>query len=131
MKTTQEFIDNFVKIEFIESSQAFGHYPFQLIGVYEDGKMDVGALLLGGDVGAVYNATKMFIKNGCKKIYLSVDFPAGLDVEQDFVTIYTLEDGKIDTLLIPYDETGKELNRITSGKMVDTLTEQFKINVLN
>jgi hypothetical protein len=66
MKTTQEFIDNFVKIEFIESSQAFGHYPFQLIGVYEDGKMDVGALLLGGDVGAVYNATKLPCRFRCR-----------------------------------------------------------------
>ena len=127
MKTVQDFINDFVKIEIIESSQSYGHYPFQLLGIKENGQMDIGALLLGGDISAVYAAAKQFIRNGNKKVFLSVDFPAGLDIEHDFVAVYTFENGKTEAILLPYDsETGEQFEPVTTGTMLNMVIEQFE-----
>jgi len=129
MKDLNEFIEKLVEIRFVEGSNAFGHYPFQLYVELLDGKVEMNALLLGGNVKSVYNRVKQYVLKGFKRLYLSVDFPAVLDIEHDFVCAFSIENDKLTILAIPYDtETGDIFERITNSKALTTLLQEFKLN---
>ncbi len=136
MKTTDEFIDHLVKIEYVESTGTYGHYPFQLVTENEKGELTVAALCLGGDILGVYRTVKTLLTEGAVKAFLSVDFPAGHDIENDYVAVFTLirnhSGDNLTCIAMPYDwVNGKQFTRITSGEMINTLKEQFTQYVLN
>jgi hypothetical protein len=84
MKNVEEFVATMVKIDIIEDSNSYGHYPFQLYVELEDGKSEMNALALGGDVASCYKRFAKYKKENAKRIYLSLDFPKGGDIENDF-----------------------------------------------
>lgn len=122
MKTVEEFINTMVKIEYIEQSNCFGHYPFQLFAETKDGGHEMNALALGGDVKACYERFLEYERAGAKRIYLSLDFPKGGDMNKDFVAIITLEDGEIDIFAIPYNvDDGDQFNRIEKSEQLNKI----------
>lgn len=126
MKNVEEFIAQLVKIEFIEDSNCYGHYPFQMYVEMGDGSLEMNALALGGDVLACYRRMSEYINKNAKRIYLSLDFPAGGDIENDFVCIYAYEDGAFSLLAIPYSlEDGKVLAQITQSSQLAKIKEQL------
>ena len=85
MKDLKEFVDTLVKIEYLDHCSAFGFYPFQMFVEAADEKLTICALDLGGDLRAVYKAFSDFHKDKAKRIYLAVDFPANMDIENDSI----------------------------------------------
>jgi len=127
MKNTKEFVEQFVKIELIENEDCYGHYPFQLFVEKNDGKFDINALALGGDVESCYKRVQKYFKEGAKKLFMSLDFPASQDIENDFVCIYSIVDGEFEVYAIPYDpETGDTYEEIHKCEMLDKILEDFK-----
>jgi len=127
MKNVKEFVEQLVKIELIESEDCYGHYPFQLFVETNDGKFEMNSLALGGDVESCYKMAKQYLDDGAKKIFMSLDFPASLDIENDFVCIYSIVDEVFDVYAIPYNtETGHIYDEIHSGEMIDKILEDFK-----
>ena len=127
MKNVNEFIENMVNIEFVDQSNCFGHYPFQMWTKTKDGKNEMAALAIGGDVAACYRAAAGHIKNDAKCVYLSLDFPATGDIKNDFVAVYSYEDKELKCIAIPYDpKTGNLLDRINSSETLSGLMKQFK-----
>lgn len=121
----KNFIEDFVKISKIDD--AFGYYPFQLIAEDENGNISMGSLALGGDVMAVYLATKDFINKGIKKLFLGLDFPKIKDIENDFVAIYSIIDNKLGIILMPYDPfTGETFPMVEESPVIDLLKDQFR-----
>jgi len=127
MKTVEEFVETLVKIEFIEDMNCFGHYPFQLFCENESGDFELGALALGGDVTSCYKVFAKHIKGDAKRIYLSLDFPKGGDIENDYVAIFTFDYGVINVFAIPYDtEDGKTFDTIKNSSQLDLMKEQLE-----
>ena len=127
MKTVEEFIKSMVNIEFIEDSNCFGHYPFQLLCENNEGGLELNALALGGGVASCYRRFAEYKNNGAKRIYLSLDFPKGGDIENDFVAIFTYENNKIELFAIPYEiEEGKTFDRVTNSDHLDKIKAQMK-----
>ena len=126
MNNVNEFVERLVKVEFIESSECFGHYPFQICSKTKDGSLRLGALALGGDVVSCYRALKKELEEGCTEIFLSLDFPANGDIENDFVAVFSVVNGLCSLFAIPYDQDGNILERITKSKILDQIFEEFK-----
>ena len=126
MKTVSEFEKELVKIEYIEQSECFGHYPFQLVCENKKGGIELNALALGGDVAACYRRFAEYKCQGAKRIYMSLDFPKGGDIENDYVAIFSFEDDKLSVYAILYEvERGERIYTITESKQLDRIKEQL------
>lgn len=128
---TKEFVEQFVKIEIIENdgtdANAYGLYPFQLIAEFEYGKMDINALAVN-NVQDCYVRVNEYLSKGAKKMFMALDFPRNLDIDNDFVAIFSIIEDKYDIFAIPYDtETGEVFSEIRSSKLLDAIMEQFKL----
>ena len=130
IETVKDFVSNLVNIDLIEDSDGnYGHYPFQLFVEKEDGTFEMNTLDLGGDVLACYKRVAIYAKDNAKKIFLSLDFPSGGDIEHDFVCVYSIVDSKFDIYAIPYNtETGEKYEEIHQSELLDKIFEQFKKN---
>ncbi|OWP76857.1 hypothetical protein [Flavobacterium oreochromis] len=126
MKDLKEFIAQLVKIEFIDHCNTFGFYPFQMFVEHQDEKNTICALDLGGDIRAVYKAFADFYKEPAKRIYLAVDFPANMDIANDFVCIIGYENSEFTLYAIPYNaETGETYSEIRDAKILDKIHDDL------
>lgn len=128
MKDVNDFIDTLVTINYIESANAYGHYPFQLYVETKEKTVELNALLLGGNVSACYLRAKAYLIKGVKALYMSIDFPAGGDIDNDFVTVFYIDaDNKISALAIPYDtKTGEKFEIIYKCEMLTNILVEFR-----
>ena len=132
MKNVQEFVKKLVNIEYIEESKNYGHYPFSMFVEDKDSKIEIGALALGGDVLSCYKIFKKHVKNDAKRIYLSVDFPAGGDINNDFVCVFEFEDGLTNAFAIPYEtQTGKVFDQLENSEMIKSILKQLNLVLFN
>ncbi|MGC2239153.1 MAG: hypothetical protein WA584_23560 [Pyrinomonadaceae bacterium] len=114
-------------IEFISIDET-GHHPFYLIAEQANDEMAMVAMDLN-DVHLVYAWVLKYVLNNAKKIYFTMDFPAGKDIKTDFVAVhFKKNDEPWEILLLPYDEKGNRLPRITGGEMFDVLLKQCRAN---
>lgn len=126
MNTVEEFVKTMVKIEFIEDSNCFGHYPFQLFCENKDGGFEINALALGGDVSSCYRRFSEYKKQNAKRIYLSLDFPKGGDIDNDYVAIYAFENNELSLFAIPYEiKDGKTFDTIKNSTQLDLIRTQM------
>ncbi len=126
MKTLDEFVKTMVRIEFLEDENCYGHYPFQLFVETKDETFEMCALALGGDVLSCYRKFGEYKNDDAKRIYLSLDFPSGGDIENDFVAIFSMENDKIDLFAIPYStKDGAKLELINKSSHLDLLKSEF------
>lgn len=127
MKDLQSFITDMVRIEKIESVQAFGHFPFQLLSEGSDEKLTLGALDLG-DVIPCYKIFAEHLAKGAKRIYMSVDFPAGGDLVEDFVAVFQYENETFNVIALPYDAEGTQSPQVTTeeSKHLSEIKSQFE-----
>ena len=127
---TKDFVEQFIKIEIIEEESdpnVYGLYPFQLIAEFENGKMDINALAVN-NVQDCYVRVNDYLSKGAKKIFMALDFPHNLDIDNDFIAIFSIVEDKYDIFAIPYDtETGEVFAEIYSSKLLDAIMEQFKL----
>lgn len=122
--TRQEFISS-VKIEFIEQSNGFGHYPFQLFINKINGDNELHSLYLNC-VSQYYKHFKKFQNENTCKMFMSLDFPTLLDIQSDFVVILSYENNEINLIAIPYDvETGKTFDIIESGTALERIYKDY------
>lgn len=124
MKNTEEFIEQMVKIEFLEQFKVFGHYPFSLFVEKKNGETEVISLALGGDVESCYKKFAEYREKGAVKIFLSLDFPRSGDMDNDFVAIFSLVENDLSIKAITYStNTGEVIKQVENS---DTLTEILK-----
>lgn len=122
MKDLKEFVDQLVKIEYLDHCNAYGFYPFQMYVEPQDEKASLCSLDLGGDVRAVYQAFADFFKNNPKRIYLAVDFPASHDIQNDFVCVIGYEKEEFTIYAIPYNiETGETYSNINEAELLNLI----------
>jgi hypothetical protein len=126
MKNLKEFVDKLVKIEYLDHCNAFGFYPFQMYVEDKEEKATLCALDLGGDIRAVYKAFADFFKENPKRIYLAVDFPANMDITNDFVCIIGYEKEEFTLYAIPYGiETGATFSEIRDAKILNKIHDDL------
>jgi len=127
MKTVKEFVDSMVKVEFVESSNCFGHYPFQIFVETKDGELEIDVLALGGDVVSCYKTFFKHKRSDAKRIYLSLDFPSGGDIDNDFVAIFSFENNEFKLYAIPYLlSDGSLLPEIYESDQLKKILSEFK-----
>jgi hypothetical protein len=126
MENVEMFIKSMVKIEFIEKSNCFGMYPFQLFSEDIDGKQTVQTLLLGGNVKSCYEIFNNNVEN-CKKVYMALDFPKLGDIENDFIAVFSFENNEYKVIAIPYTTEGKVLEFIKEAKAIDKIKSQIML----
>lgn len=99
----EKFKQNFTTIEYVEGSNAFGHHPFQLVVINNNGEMEINALV-GLRMEQVIRRVKEYLADKAKDIFLTLDLPKGGDIENDFVlALHLLEGQLIETSTIEYD----------------------------
>ncbi len=126
MKDVNEFVKTCVDITYIEDSECYGHYPFQLFVEKSDDKIEMCALALGGNVLQCYSKFKEYKKSSAKRIFMSLDFPSGGDIKNDFVAVFSLIDNKIGIFAIPYNpDNGKIHKRIDISDHLIGILDQF------
>ena len=128
MKNLKEFVETLVKIEFIDHCNTFGFYPFQMYVEHQDEKATMCALDLGGDIRAVYKAFADFYKEDQKRIYLAVDFPANMDITNDFVCVIGYENNEFTLYAIPYNtETGDTYADIRDAEILNKIHDDLSL----
>jgi len=124
--TINKFISQLVKIECIESSNEYGHYPFQLYAELETGATELSSLALGGDVEACYKKfTHYVVKLNAKQVFMSLDFPAGGDISTDFVVIFAWTLGKLSAVAIPYTAEGDVLAPVSESSHLKSVASEL------
>jgi len=130
----EEFMRTLGKIEHLESCDSYGHYPFSLLSETQEGTVEMASLALGGSplgVIAYYKTFKDSIEKGHKTVSMTTDFPAGGDIEDDFVLAfgYTKETDTLEVIGKSYSlETGevsRTLDVHNSTHLVD-IAKQLK-----
>jgi len=115
-----------------DEEDCWGHYPFQMHVEKSDGKASLNALALN-DIGLVYEAVSQQIsQKDFKQVCLSIDFPAGGDMENDFVGIFSIT--KIDSIsngfeavALPYNtETGEVYPIIEKSDLLAHISNQMQ-----
>ena len=125
IENVNEFVEKLVNIDRIDGED-YGHYPFQMLVETKDGSNEMNALALGGDVEACYRRFREYKNNEAKKIFLSLDFPSGGDIENDFVAVFSFVDNKVELIAIPYSpETGETFEKIYESEFLTKIKEQF------
>ena len=128
MKDLKEFAEKLVKIEYLDHCNAFGFYPFQMYVEHKDEKATICSLDLGGDVRAVYKAYADFFKLNPKRIYLAVDFPANMDITNDFVCVIGYEKEEFLIYAIPYNtETGETFSEIRDAEILNRIHDDLSL----
>lgn len=126
MKDLKEFVDQLVKIEFLDHCNTYGFYPFQMVVEDKEGKLNMVSLDLGGDIRAVYTAFNDYFKENPKRIYLAVDYPAGMDIINDFVCVIGYEKEQFTLYAIPYSlESGETLSEIRDAEILNKIHEDL------
>lgn len=126
MKNVNEFVEQLVKIEFLDHCNAFGFYPFQMYVEDQEEKATMCALDLGGDIRAVYKAFADFHKKNPKRIYLAVDFPACGDICNDFVCVIAYEKEELLIYAIPYlSENGITSSEIRNAEILNNIHDDL------
>lgn len=126
MKNISTFVKTCVKIEFIEQSNCFGHYPFQCFIEEIQGDFQMYSLCLNEKVNTYYLKIKEFLESKPTRLYLSLDFPSGLDITYDFVFILSFENNKWKYFAIPYTDDGKILPKIKKSEQLEKIFSDFK-----
>lgn len=127
MKNVEDFVNQLVKIDFVEQSNSYGFYPFQMIVETKDGKLEMNALALGGDVLSCYRRVKTYVNAEAPIIFMALDFPQGGDIPHDFVAVYSIINGEASIFAIPYNPVdGETYERIVESTQLDAILEQFK-----
>lgn len=130
MKNLKEFEEKLVKIGFLEHCNTYGFYPFQMYVEHQNEKATVCALDLGEDVRAVYKAFADFYKEPAKRIYLAVDFPAAMDLKNDFVCIIGYENNDFTIYAIPYNvENGEQYAVIKHAEILTKILDDLGLFV--
>jgi len=125
-KTIEEFTEKLAKVEYLTNFEVFGHYPFQFFAQKEDNKNVMGAMLLGGNVAAVYKTVIEQLKAKAIKVYFTTDFPAVLDIKNDFIAVWACENQKVTVFAIPYCcKTGKTFETIYKAEALEALKNDF------
>ena len=125
MKNSTEFIEEIVKIDFLENYEQYGHYPHQLYVIDKDDKIIMNAMAMNG-VENHYRAFKRYKDEGAKKIFMSLDFPSGRDIESDFVGVFSYNGKDIELIALPYDiHNGEKSEIIKEGDQILTIYNQF------
>lgn len=122
----KKFTESLVQIEFKEEMEGYGHYPFQMIAESPEGNLELNCLALN-DVRLCYAKFATYYKKGYPKIYMSVDFPNVGDIRQDFVCIFSYENGVLKAMAIPYNNKNGELSpAIGNGLTIENLISDLK-----
>lgn len=117
--TFEKFKTNFVKIEFLDSCNAYGHHPFQLIAITADGKIEMNSLA-GLRMENVIDRVKHYFDVKAKEIFLSIDLPAGKGIPNDFVFVLHIADEyKADMVVIEYSANTGEVIFESDGSQYD------------
>ncbi len=130
MKTVEDFVEQLVKVEYVEQSECYGLYPFQLFCETKEGKLEMNSLALGGDVISCYKRVKKYLDLESPKIFLALDFPKGGDLIHDFVGVYSVMNGEPSLFAIPYNHiTGETYERVYESNQLTIIFEQFKQHI--
>jgi len=115
-----KFIEDFVKIEWVEKSKCFGLFPFNMYVEFSDSSCEVHSIAIA-DVYTCYKlfAEKILFINNVSKVFMALDFPARYDIKYDFVVVFTADKSKdtvIDLMAIPYTAEGNKMSPIMLGE---------------
>lgn len=122
----QEFKRSFVRIDFQEKLNNYGHYPFQMFVERNDGKIEMAALAMAGTSQDNYRVVKNKIKEGVLKLFVSLDFPKGGDLENDFICIIKVENNCSDAIAIVYNpDNGEEVRTVDKSETLSRIKTEF------
>ena len=112
----EKFKKDFTKIEYIEASKTYGHYPFQLITIDSEGKMEMNCLV-GLSMGNVVTKIKEELSRKAKDIFLTLDLPKGGDIDNDFILALHIKDGEVlSTSTIEYNPDDGKIIQTTDNR---------------
>ncbi len=123
------FKETVVKIDFQESRNEFGHYPFQLATI-KNKQNTLCALDLNrlSDIKKVYFD---YVNDGSDEIFLSLDFPSTKIINSDHVIVLHYKNKKIiEAVILEYDVVSGEITResdgLTNDELVKNVLSQFE-----
>lgn len=127
MKNVKQFIDQMVKVEYLDHCGSFGFYPFQMFVEDKEEKQHFLCLNLADGIHKVYEVFTEYFKKQPKRIYLAVDFPAMLEFENDFICYYIYENGELIVNAQQYNAaTGELLQKEYKCALLDRITQDLQ-----
>lgn len=104
--------EEIVKIEFVEGSNCYGHHPMQLAAINNKGELELNALL-HLKLNDIKDRVDFYLnKNDFKELFLSLDFPSNVEIENDFILLLNFNGKSLkESIIKEYDvKTGAILN---------------------
>lgn len=104
--------EEIVQIDFIETSNCYGHHPMQLAAVNKKGELELNALM-HLETNDIKNRVEYYLnRNDFKELFLSLDFPSNDEIKNDFILILHFNGKSLEESIIKeYDvNTGAILN---------------------
>lgn len=134
MKDIQDFIDKMVNIEVVWDEGRYWHYPFKIFVEKEDWTIEFWIMMIEWWVSPHYKIFIEKIKENSKRVYMSIDFPAGMDMENEFVGVFQYENETVKIKLLPYtvkDNKPIILPAVEDGVLYKYIREDFNRVFIN
>lgn len=121
--------EEIVKIDFIESSNCYGHHPMQLAAINSKGELELNALL-HMKLNDIKSRVDFYIKrDDFKELFISLDFPSNDEIENDFVLLLHFQEKSLqESIIKEYDAKTGEILNISSN--VDYKIVNHIVNLL-
>lgn len=121
--------EEMVKIDFIESSNCYGHHPMQLAAINSKGELELNALLHIKLNDIKTRVNHYLNDNEFKELFISLDFPSNDEIENDFILLLHLQDRTLkESIIKEYDRDTGEIINISSNdnyKIVNHIVNLF------
>ena len=106
--TVKEFVDKYLKIEFIKEEGMWGMHP-AFMHIEHPKREDFNEEMYANGVEEYYLMVNLTMRVNPSVVYLALDYPAGGDIKNDFVVIFFVLNGVADCFAIPYNNKTGEI----------------------
>lgn len=121
--------EEMVKIDFIESSNCYGHHPMQLAAINKKGELELNVLLHFKLNDIKSRVDFCMNRDDFKELFISLDFPSNDELENDFILLLHLQERTLkESIIKEYDRDTGEIINISSNdnyKIVNHIVNLF------
>lgn len=120
------FVNEFVKIEYIDNAKCFGHFPFNMYSKKEGEKVEFASIYYN-DIKEVYTLAAIKINDGAEIVIQSTDYPQLGNLKGDFVCAICYDKGKYSAMAVVYNKDNGKIIEYNDqhNPEVETILKQF------
>lgn len=127
MENINDFIDEFVRLEYCQNCGEYEYKPFHLFHEDLHGMKKVCVFPPEQNITPFFALFANFMREGSKKIYMAIDCPPFEEIETNFILIMRCENDEATSFIIPFDsKTGIKSTALKKTKLADKFLRKLE-----